>query len=63
MGKDDVRRMAAILGRRGGLVGGPATARKLSKAARRRNAVKAARARWRNHRPRAASSSSAAART
>ena len=48
---DDVRNAAAILGRRGGLVGGPACAAKLSPAVRRRNASHAARTRWRDHVP------------
>jgi hypothetical protein len=53
MADDDVKAAAAILGRRGGLKGGPARARKLTPAARRRSALNAARARWRDHTPRA----------
>jgi hypothetical protein len=47
--EEELRRQAArILGRRGGLKGGPARARKLSKKRRSEIAKKAARARWRN---------------
>jgi hypothetical protein len=52
MADDDVKHAAAILGRRGGLVGGPARAKKLTPAARRRSALNAAKARWRDHKPR-----------
>jgi len=42
----DVSAAAAALGRRGGLKGGPARAKKLSAARKREIARKAARARW-----------------
>ena len=41
--------MAVALGRLGGLKGGKARARKMSKAARSRSAKRAARARWKRH--------------
>jgi len=44
--KETISRVAAELGRRGGLKGGPARAAKLSKAKRAAIARKAARARW-----------------
>ena len=44
--KETISRVAAELGRRGGLKGGKARARKLSPAKRKAIAKKAARARW-----------------
>ena len=51
LSNEDARKaLAAALGRLGGLKGGPARAKKLSKAERSRSASNAARARW--NRPR-----------
>ena len=48
--RDEISKAAAALGRRGGLKGGPARARKLSATRRREIARKAAEARWQRHR-------------
>jgi len=48
--RDEISKAAAALGRRGGLKGGKARAKKLSAARRREIAKKAAEARWANRR-------------
>jgi hypothetical protein len=44
--QDDISRIMAAMGRRGGLKGGPARAKKLSEAKRKEIARKAAQTRW-----------------